>query len=117
MVDGKQYQKTCLKNGHIYVFQKIMKPVLAFLSHNGITCINYLHDIALLANPYNLCINARNINLQTLEHLGFVINYEKSHRTPTQLFSLRRFESNSVTLTIDLPLDERTAVHKLILIN
>ena len=85
------------------VFTKIMKPVVALLRRTGIRLIVYLDDI-LFMNSSEVGLQQDMITAQyLLEHLGFVINVEKSCFQPTPQLEFLGFVVNTLDMTLLLP--------------
>ena len=85
------------------VFTKIMKLVVALLRRTGIWLIVYLDDL-LFMNSSKAGLQRDMITAQyLLEHLGFVINLEKSCFQPTQQLEFLGFVVNALDMTLLLP--------------
>jgi hypothetical protein len=83
-------------------FTKLMKPVVGLLRRIGIKMIIYLDDLLLMNKcPHTLMRDAKT-TIILLENLGFVINKEKSHTTPTQDLEFLGMTLNSKTMTMRL---------------
>ncbi|XP_033214398.1 uncharacterized protein LOC117171315 [Belonocnema kinseyi] len=109
------YQFTCLPFGPCtapQVFTKLMKPVVSYLRRLGYSSALYLDDFLLFGDTYQDC----EVNLKTtkelLESLGFIINLKKSHLNPEQRCKFLGFIYNSKSMTLELPSEKRSHIHK-----
>jgi hypothetical protein len=84
-------------------FTKIMKVPLQWLRSLGIRLIAYLDDFLLMAQTMSEIIQARDSMIFLLEHLGFVLNHEKSVLEPSQQMRFLGVQINSVTMTLSVP--------------
>ncbi len=88
------------------IFTKILKPAMGFCRRLGIRLLIYLDDLIILnQNPENLTVDTNSI-IWILQHLGFVINWNKSVPVPQQQLEYLGFTINSVALTLALPEDK-----------
>ena len=81
------FKWTVLPFGHCcspYFFAKTIRPIIAYLRTLGLKVVVYVDDFILVANETQI-YNHKHILLQTLQDLGWVINYEKSSLEPTQV--------------------------------
>lgn len=86
-VDGKLYQFRALPFGLSlapYIFTQIVNSVAAYLRTRGVTLITYLDDWLLIADSKTALGHQISLTCQTLSHLGFIINEEKSQLTPAR---------------------------------
>ena len=84
---GKVYQFKVLCFGFStapQVFTRVMAPVSAFLHHSGIRLRRYLDVWLIQASSWEQVLLALDAVLQLCSSLGIVVNWEKSHRVPTQ---------------------------------
>ena len=65
-------------------FTKVFKPVLADLRAQSIQALIWLEDILVISSSYSSCIRDRDIVMDLLVNLGFLLNMEKSVLIPTQ---------------------------------
>ena len=80
---GHWYQWTVLPfgfNGSPYFFCKTLRPVIRHLRQQGLRLV-YVDDILLMAPPSEI-ENHRQLLLDTLTRLGWLINWEKSSLQP-----------------------------------
>lgn len=118
---GKIYQFTCLPFGLSiapYIFTKIMKPIIAHLRKQGISCVIYLDDLLLLGKSREECQLAVTISTSLLSSLGFTVNLEKSSLNPSHFCTFLGFVLNSKNMTVELPMAKRkkllSFLHKLL---
>jgi hypothetical protein len=87
---GFQFQNTYYRwtvcpfglNCSPFYFNKVLSPVTAFLRSQGIRLVLYVDDF-LIAAKHNCIIDHRDFVIQTLEELGFLINYDKCVLNPS----------------------------------
>lgn len=80
---NKLFQFTCLPFGLCtspYIYTKLMKPIMNKLRLLGIITVIYIDDLLLIRKSFSLCSNDVRIAINLLEHLGFIVNYEKSFK-------------------------------------
>ena len=81
---GHWYQWTVLPfgfNGSPYFFCKTLRPVIQHLRQQGLRLVVYVDDILLMAPPSEI-ENHRQLLLDMLTRLGWLINWEKSSLQP-----------------------------------
>ena len=66
------------------VFTNIMKFPLQLMRLNKINLLAYLDDLIVWDNSQSAVSKATTMVISTLERLGFLLNLQKSHLTPTQ---------------------------------
>ena len=112
----KLYQFNCLPFGICtapYQFTKITKPLVQFLRGQGFMSVIYLDDILLISKSKQDCLVNISVTKETLESLGFIINWEKSCLNPSQEQKFLGFLYNSVTMKVELPLEKKEKILKL----
>jgi len=85
--EGQDFEFVCLPFGLASaprVFMKVMRVVVTFLCSQGIRCVIYLDDLLLLNKNPTTLNKLTSLALDLLEALGFLVNYPKSHLTPSQ---------------------------------
>lgn len=95
------YKFTCLTFGLSatpYCFTKLMKPILEYLRSQGVICVNYLDDFLIINSSLENCKNSVYKTVNTLQSLGFKINFEKSCLTPAKECKFLGFIYNSQNL-------------------
>lgn len=97
-----------------WVFTKILKPIAAYLRNKKIKSVFYLDDILILANSYSECKTNLLFTVKLLEHLGFLINNEKSQLIPNTTCKYLGFIFDSKNMIIKLPLEKKIQNAKLI---
>lgn len=114
--DNKCYEFSALPFGLCtapYIFTKILKPVVKKLRENGVVLVVYLDDILIISRTEDECKNNINLTKNLLENLGFVINSEKSELTPSKNCKYLGFILNSVSFSVELPLEKRKSIGNL----
>jgi len=100
------------------VFTRVVKSVAAYLRRQGITIYVYLDDWLITAPTFSLAVTHTHRVIQTAEYLGFLINRDKSHLTPTQrptyLGTVLDLVAGRVTPTLERVDRLRTSVQSLI---
>lgn len=108
------YEFTCLPFGLCtapYIFTKIMKPVLLFFRlYFKINLVLYLDDFLILGLSYEECLRNLKIIKYFLENLGFIVNIEKSHMTPSKEQQYLGLRFNSSLMRITLPDDKKVLI-------
>lgn len=84
-------------------FTKLLKPIVALLRRLGVRVVIYLDDMLFLNQRKELLVVDMNTALWLLEHLGFLINWEKSNLSPTQKLEFLGMLLDSVQMTVSLP--------------
>lgn len=97
-----------------WMFTKIMKPVMALLRKEGFLSVIYLDDILIFGHSKQDCETNLRKTLELLEHLGFMINFEKSCFLPNQICKYLGFLYNSENMSISLPYEKRLKILKLL---
>lgn len=114
--NGYLYQFTCLPNGLTSAprwFTKIMKPIFSRLRNQGLLSVYYLDDCWLSGRSADECKHNVNKTHELLEKAGFLINEKKSSLVPKQSIEFLGFNLNSITMTVNLPLDKRVKIKNL----
>ena len=65
-------------------FFKLMKPKIALMPRSGIKCVIYLIELITLHQSPQILKTQFEFTIWLLEHLGFLIYWEKSIREPTR---------------------------------
>jgi hypothetical protein len=92
------------------LFTKIMKPIFAHLRKMGIISFYYIDDSFIMAQLADDCHHFGQILIETLQSLGFFINFEKSTLIPTQSMVCLGFLVNSVAFTVSLTRDQANKI-------
>lgn len=95
-----------------YIFTKLMRVVIAHLRQKGYQSVVYLDDILLFGDSYVNCLENVNASLLVLEKLDFIINKEKSRRSPSKTCKFLGFILDSHTMKLALPQDKRMEIFK-----
>ena len=102
---NQTFQFTCLPFGLStcpYVYNKIMKPVLAKLRNKGIRLTNYLDDFLILGRTKEQTTMNTEVTKNLLISLGFVINFKKSELKPMKYCKYLGVMINSEKMLIEL---------------
>ena len=100
------FQFTCLPFGLCSAprsFTKLLKIVVSFLREKGIRLVIYLDDILLLNQSATDISLDLHLVVSTLQHLGFLINWDKSVTTPTQDLEYLGVVFDSTKLSLSHP--------------
>ena len=93
-------------------FTKLLKPILAFLRHQGIIICMYIDDGWVKGDSYSDCFQAIKTAMSLFSKLGFILHQEKSHPTPSQIVRILGFVVNSFNMLVTLPTDKTdSALH------
>lgn len=114
---GKLYQFTCLPFGLCtspFVYTKIMKPVMNKIRELGILSVIYIDDLLIVKNSYDSCKRTSNLVKVLLEHLGFIINHQKSSQEPSQKCKYLGFIINSLDFRLELTDNKKNQIVLLI---
>ena len=85
------------------MFTEVMRVVVTSLHSQGIRCVIYFDNLLLLnKNPTTLKEHTL-LALDLLEALGFLVNYPKSHLTPSQEVEYLGFLIDSSQRELCLP--------------
>lgn len=96
------------------IFTKVMKVVVRYLRQKGIKLIIYLDDILLIHETLEQARSHTQITVDTLQRLGFTINFDKSVLSPGQLVEYLGLLFDSRNMTIALPERKKTKIKKLL---
>ncbi len=66
------------------MFTKITKPIIATLQKKRHAVCRYLVDLYIMGNTFESYKQAVQETISLLTSLGFHVNFDKSHTTPTQ---------------------------------
>ena len=102
-VNRHVYQFTCLPFGLATSpreFTKLLRPVVTLLRLKGIRLHVYLDDWLICASsPAQAQLHA-NLVIRVLQHLGWIINFDKSELQPSQTFDFIGMQFNTRTHTV-----------------
>ena len=95
-----------------YFFGKTLKPVVQYLRSIGIRLVLYVDDFLILGQP-DVIEGHRDLVIETLETLGWTLNYKKSHLKPAyrQLFVGYIVDSSSEPF-VEVPSDKVKRLQK-----
>ena len=89
------------------VFTKLLRPVVAFLREAGNMSVIYLDDLWLAGYDYESCNRNVTSTVSLLNHLGFLLNEDRSNCTPQQCVKYLGFMFDSVAMSVSLPQGKR----------
>lgn len=93
----------CLSSAPWWCFTKLLRPVMAYLCGRSMRLIICLDDILLMAqDPVTLETRIRWM-VDLLQHLGFLINQEKSVLYPATSMEFLGFRVDATAATLSLP--------------
>ena len=84
-------------------FTKVTGPVASYLWGRGVKMVIYLDDMLFLHQEKERLVGIRNMVLDLLENLGFLVNYRKSELHPVQEIQFLGFKIDSLSMEISLP--------------
>lgn len=111
------YEFTCLPFGLCsapLVFTKLLKPVIHVLRKEGLLSVLYLDDFLLLAHSRDACIFNAATTCDLLSRLGFLFSSKKCQFPPVQRCKYLGFIFDSRSMTLELPLDRRASISRLL---
>jgi hypothetical protein len=85
------------------IFTKVLKVPISALRRLGHRLVIYLDDLIVMAQTMEEIVRARDTTIHILEHLGFVINQEKSEMIPSRRIEFLGVVVDSVAMTLSLP--------------
>jgi hypothetical protein len=103
--NGQLFKFVCMPFGLSiapYLFTKILKPVYAWFRQQSIRCSYYIDDSLNMNQDKVRCMENTTVMLQTMESLGFDVNYDKSCLIPCQRIVFFGFILDSVQYKIFL---------------
>ncbi|KAM8939450.1 LOW QUALITY PROTEIN: uncharacterized protein RCH25_053096 [Pelodytes ibericus] len=109
------WQFTCLPFGLSsapWCFTKLLKPVMSFLRRKGVRLIIYLDDLLLMSQDKSTLQLHLSWTVDILQALGFLINWEKSCLSPSQLMEFLGFDINSIHGSLHLPKSKVKSIRK-----
>lgn len=118
VVQGTVYQFRVLPFGLSTApreFTQLLRPVLQYLRQRGIKVHAYLDDWIVRAASRDQCHRHTQELLETLEHLGWLVNYPKSELEPRQAFEFLSMAFDTVRATVAPAPKFQTRVHNLAL--
>lgn len=114
--EDKLFQYTCVPFGLATaprLFTKLLRPVAAKLRGDGYTSNFYLDDILLIERDHDKCVRSRDITVQLLCSLGFLINMDKCQLEPINRIEYLGFVFDSIEMLVRLPDRKREKIYKL----
>lgn len=94
-----------------WLFTKLKRTIITYLRKKGFVSVIYLDDILLFGATYEECLLNVQVTSDLLQSLGFLINIPKSNLTPSNKCKFLGFVFDSISMSIELPLEKR---HKII---
>ena len=105
----KLYEFTCLPNGLSAcprIFTKILKPIYAKLSEQGVVSFPYIDDSLVVSNTKEHCDWSVKLLCDKMEKAGFTIHKDKSVLQPTTKLKFLGFWLDTVKLEVSLTQDK-----------
>ena len=102
---GSLYEFLCLCFGldpAPRIFTKLIKVPISVLSRINIRVIIYLDDMLLMGQTMEEILMSRDTTIFLLQHLGFILNMEKSILNPVQEIEFLGLTVNPVKMTLSL---------------
>jgi hypothetical protein len=96
----------------VFLFTKLMKPVVRELRRTGVRCLIYLDDLLLVGRTRREACTAVRKAQALLEALGWIINIEKSVLVPTQQIRYLGLLVDTVRMQIIAPPDKCRTTRK-----
>lgn len=113
--NGNLYEFNCLPFGLCTaprIFTKIMRVVSRHLRKQGIALVTYLDDILTISSNFKISEQNTNYILKLLFKLGFNINFDKSHLTPSTNIKFLGFMLDTCSMSIALPSEKRESLRR-----
>lgn len=89
---------------------KLMRPVVACLRNKGHLLVIYLDNMLCINDTHKGYHQQVSEIISLLESLGFVINYNKSDLTPSQVKTFLGCEIDSIDMALKLPTKKRLKI-------
>lgn len=112
-IAGQKYQFTALLfdlNIAPLVFTRPTKVVLKILHLEGLNVLVYLNNWLVWAQSPQAYLRAAKIMLKVLQKMGILINWTKSHLTPTYTFQWIGLVCSTKTVSLSFPTTVRARV-------
>jgi len=103
VVNKCTYQFVCLPFGLATSpreFTKLLRPVVQFLRERGVKLHVYLDDWLIRADSPSQALLHAQMTIRLLQHLGWIINFQKSELEPTQQFHFIGRHFDTVAFTV-----------------
>ena len=110
---GQAYQFTVLPFGLSSAprtFTKLTRVIVIYCRRLGMRLILYLDDSLLLARPREKVMQHRDILVELLLRLGWIVNWDKSDMAPSQDWEFIGLLWSSRLMTVGLPQDKLAAL-------
>ena len=85
------------------MFTKLLKVPITVLRKMNISIVIYINDMLIIADSQQEMEQARDPPLFLLQHIGFVINWEKSFLEPTKQIDFLGVQIDSTNMTFSIP--------------
>ena len=102
---GKFYEYQCLPQGATCsprLFVRVTTPIMKYLRRRMVTIVIYIDDTLLVARSVGEMHANLQLTIQTLEKAGFILNYSKSHLTPSTKIEFLGFVIKTKSFCISL---------------
>lgn len=114
---GQMFEFTCLPMGlctALYVYTKLMKPVIYHLSEAGFVSVSYLDDFLLMGESKVHCQENVDRTLSCIAFLGFVINFRKSSLRPQKTQKYLSMLYDTERMIVAIPGDKTRTIKLLV---
>ncbi|KAG8537238.1 hypothetical protein GDO81_024849 [Engystomops pustulosus] len=95
-------------------FTKVMAEVVASLRLQDVLIVPYLDDLLIVGQDRGSLLFSRDLTLETLKRLGWIVNYQKSELSPATVRKFLGVNLNSVYQMSFLPQDKGDHIKDLI---
>lgn len=102
---GQLYEFTCMPNGLAVcprIFTKLLKPIYAGLSEQGVISFPYIDDSFVIAKTEGECSMALELLCNELTQAGFCLNTNKSKLKPSQKVKFLGFYLDTISMEVSL---------------
>ena len=96
------------------VFTRLTNVVVARLREKGVWAVAYLDDWLIWADSSLACAQARDVALQVLQQMGFLVNLGKSRLQPSQQFEWLGIDWDTRATMISIPPLKRRGIKRVI---
>ena len=114
---GNFYEYQCLPQGATCsprLFVCVTTPIMKYLRRRMVTIVIYIDDTLLVARSSSEMHANLRLTTETLEKAGFILNYSKSHLTPTTTLDFLGFTIDTKKFCISLTDSKITGIQKAI---
>ena len=94
------------------IYTRVISTAIKHLRRRLVNIVIYIDDSLLIGNNPTEIIQKANLTIEVLQKCGFIINFDKSHLTPTTKIEFLGFILDSVAFTISLTKHKSVAIKK-----